>query len=418
MGFGKNWLQGACVGFLLVGGAFFLNTDVAFGEVAISEVAMQIQADNESGSASVEFGLELLAWDPETQSLSWELESSLDIVDPETDALIATLESAELRISDCSQITLDFQLLAGDSDTTVVFRTGLLSFGSIRSDVAEGRATASFTLRDLDGDGACLLGEGGGGEGVFRAYYNGLAPDGTRFAHLVGLVMVGAGGTATGSQSDPGAGHRSIGADVDDMSVEVAFVVTAHDRVSGGTLFDIDPDPDDCAADADSDGVPDWLDECPDDPGKAEPGDCGCGVADVDTDEDGVADCDDNCPESFNPDQADADGDGIGDACDALENLGDDQVSSEPGGPADDSDESPADDDNGGAPGLGSSGEGGDREAQGWGEEVGLVHEQVEELLTSGVANPCGAGAAAVLPLTVLGLGGCKFGARRRINRR
>jgi len=40
-----------------------------------------------------------------------------------------------------------------------------------------------------------------------------------------------------------------------------------------------------------------------------------------DTDEDGVANSDDNCPDTYNPDQADVDSDGFGDACDACDNL-------------------------------------------------------------------------------------------------
>ncbi|MCC6558011.1 MAG: DNRLRE domain-containing protein [Polyangiaceae bacterium] len=41
---------------------------------------------------------------------------------------------------------------------------------------------------------------------------------------------------------------------------------------------------------------------------------CGCD----DADGDGVCDGDDNCPEAANPDQADSDGDGIGDACEVY----------------------------------------------------------------------------------------------------
>jgi len=37
-----------------------------------------------------------------------------------------------------------------------------------------------------------------------------------------------------------------------------------------------------------------------------------------DSDVDGVRDCLDNCPELFNPNQVDADGDGIGDSCDEV----------------------------------------------------------------------------------------------------
>ncbi len=42
----------------------------------------------------------------------------------------------------------------------------------------------------------------------------------------------------------------------------------------------------------------------------------GCGIDDFDLDEDGVPDAFDNCPRTPNPDQADSDGDGFGDACD------------------------------------------------------------------------------------------------------
>lgn len=70
--------------------------------------------------------------------------------------------------------------------------------------------------------------------------------------------------------------------------------------------------------DSDSDGTKDCLDACPMDPGKVEPGVCGCGVTDIDTDGDGVADCNDNCVFTYNPDQADGDGDDVGDACDTA----------------------------------------------------------------------------------------------------
>jgi predicted outer membrane repeat protein len=49
--------------------------------------------------------------------------------------------------------------------------------------------------------------------------------------------------------------------------------------------------------DTDLDGTPDCIDNCPDDPGKVEPGVCGCGVAETDTDEDGTVDCIDDCPD-------------------------------------------------------------------------------------------------------------------------
>ena len=90
------------------------------------------------------------------------------------------------------------------------------------------------------------------------------------------------------------------------------------------------------AIDSDGDGTPDTQDGCPHDPAKVAPGVCGCGAAETDGDGDGVADCvdpcpadpvndsdgdgvcgdSDNCPDVANADQADGDGDLVGDVCD------------------------------------------------------------------------------------------------------
>jgi hypothetical protein len=75
--------------------------------------------------------------------------------------------------------------------------------------------------------------------------------------------------------------------------------------------------------DADFDGIADFIDNCPPQPGldgsdtwnpKQKDGD---GDAPVCLVESGCANLCDNCPNMFNPDQADSDGDGTGDVCDA-----------------------------------------------------------------------------------------------------
>jgi hypothetical protein len=176
MCFGKSWFRHVWIGLSVVAGVAFFGADLAWAETTLSEVAIQIEAESSSGAGTIDIGLESLVWDPETQSLGWEPDAAVSIVDSASGTVIATLESAELHISECSRITLGLQLLAGEDDTTFVLRSGKLSFAELRSDLAEGRATAAFTVRDLDGDGAVLLGEGGGGAGAYRAYYNGLAP--------------------------------------------------------------------------------------------------------------------------------------------------------------------------------------------------------------------------------------------------
>jgi uncharacterized protein YegL len=71
--------------------------------------------------------------------------------------------------------------------------------------------------------------------------------------------------------------------------------------------------------DRDGDGEPDTTDNCPDhaNPDQADQDGDGIGDAcDDDIDGDGVPNADDNCVTTPNSDQADQDGDGIGDACD------------------------------------------------------------------------------------------------------
>ncbi len=71
--------------------------------------------------------------------------------------------------------------------------------------------------------------------------------------------------------------------------------------------------------DHDNDGVPDAQDNCPGtyNPDQADFDGDGLGDAcDPDDDNDGVPDTEDNCPNTYNPNQANFDGDGLGDACD------------------------------------------------------------------------------------------------------
>ncbi len=83
--------------------------------------------------------------------------------------------------------------------------------------------------------------------------------------------------------------------------------------------------------DNDQDGVGDGCDGCPDDPGKIEPGACGCDESDTDSDSDGSEDCIDGCPDDPDKisgglcgcgeaDTNDSDNDGSADCLDACPN--------------------------------------------------------------------------------------------------
>jgi MYXO-CTERM domain-containing protein len=68
-----------------------------------------------------------------------------------------------------------------------------------------------------------------------------------------------------------------------------------------------------CDPDDDGDGIPDIEDQCPKLPGQVDPSTQGCRG---DEDLDGIDDAFDNCAGTFNDDQTDVDGDGLGDLCD------------------------------------------------------------------------------------------------------
>ncbi len=73
------------------------------------------------------------------------------------------------------------------------------------------------------------------------------------------------------------------------------------------------------AVDADADGWPDAVDNCPAAANSAQEDFDRDGVGDLcdpDSDNDGILDAADNCRLAANPDQQDGDGDGVGDACD------------------------------------------------------------------------------------------------------
>ncbi|MFO0834232.1 MAG: hypothetical protein U0638_04620 [Phycisphaerales bacterium] len=149
---------------------------------------------------------------------------------------LATLSNTTMRYISDPVVSLSFSLMAGGSGINASIASGLLSFPTAYS---EGKASASVTVTDSDGNGASLTGMASGGE-MYSAHYNGYLGAGTTFASHDGASLV-AGAWDSNSTSES-LGFLTIG-NVFDMSAQYAFKLSANDQASGTSVWVTQPIP-------------------------------------------------------------------------------------------------------------------------------------------------------------------------------
>lgn len=212
----------------------------------ISDLALVVEATNGAGHGTFEVSLDELEWNEVEGSWGWSLGMPVQIMNEVSPrAVVAELQAATVALVDTGidkLVNLSFSVQAGEDDTLFEVSSALLSFGTV--DPAEGLASASYSVTDVDGDAATLTGSAPNG-GAYLTQYNGFVPNGTTFAELLrDPIVAPAQGSITDFEMDPmGGGFRPIDDPVSDMSAQVLFSLTANDLASGTTNYVIVPEP-------------------------------------------------------------------------------------------------------------------------------------------------------------------------------
>jgi len=218
----------------------------------VSDVIFRIDATNTVGTGYLDAHADELVYQPATNQWIWS--RGLGDITTAGGDIVATLDSATLKLVKDPAATkayfmeLGFALRAGDSNTDFSILSALISFptlspGQLQPPLGGGRATASLTLTDVNGNGATLMPAGPPGSGAYKAQYDGWVPNGITFASLLAEMTFGPGGSGTAGSSYPGTGYASINDPVYDMSQMLAFNLTYGDSASGTVTYRILPEP-------------------------------------------------------------------------------------------------------------------------------------------------------------------------------
>ncbi|MCC6679011.1 MAG: hypothetical protein IT436_17940 [Phycisphaerales bacterium] len=198
----------------------------------ITDPALTVSATSSQGTATLAILLSQGTWAGD--EWSYAARSAVELRDADSGELIAVIGDLACAMIADPQVTVNFTAVAGITDTTFSFSSGLLSYPSLANSVAF--ATVGTTVTDNDSNGATITGLYGGD--AYRASYNG----GTVFDTLLASYSAPIDDSLTASDRSPAAGSTLIGTTFD-MQADWNFTLTANDQVGGTSLFRIVPAP-------------------------------------------------------------------------------------------------------------------------------------------------------------------------------
>jgi hypothetical protein len=208
---------------------------------SILDPVLVLHASNATGAASLTVHFSDLTYDPTQHTYGLSLSSPTPLTDPDS-GLIATLVQLNLTIcqdvANNPRIVTNWTLDAGSSLTTVSLLSGTVGFApQIPAGNAHARASASFTLYDLDYNGsAALHAFPPPGNGMYHAFYN---SETRTFASLVNAMGIegGPGAVVTAFQNYPPAGFFTLTDALNNFDGTSGFTLTAGDEMSANTNF-------------------------------------------------------------------------------------------------------------------------------------------------------------------------------------
>lgn len=201
----------------------------------IGDPVIVFEASGAMGSGSYTVTLDDGTWAGD--SWFWSSSDPIEIRSGSGD-LIVTVNNSSVFIHEDPVVALGFAVTAGGSDTIFTITSSTVSFSTIED--AIGRASAGITLTESDGDTATMTGLQPGGA-LFTAFYNGSNP----FANLLAGPFVESDpfGTTDANDEFPGGGGFTLVGDVDDISSQWSFELSANDQASGTSVFVVIPAP-------------------------------------------------------------------------------------------------------------------------------------------------------------------------------